>query len=129
MELQKRKQNRLTEYDYSTPNAYFITICTRNRKNLFWTDTEKRIDCPEKIPLTKHTCIQCLYSKYFLLNSIALLHKVIYIYILQFQNSPVLVNFFYSLKNDLFPEFVIQCLVNRQIYYYLLLWLMKVRRN
>jgi len=53
MELPKRKQNRLTEYDYSTPNAYFITICTRNRKNLFWTDTEKTVDCPEKVPLTK----------------------------------------------------------------------------
>ena len=52
MELPKRKQNRLTEYDYSTPNAYFITICTRNRINLFWTDTEKTIDCPEKVPLT-----------------------------------------------------------------------------
>ena len=38
MELPKRKQNRLTEYDYSTPNAYFITICTEKRKNLFWTD-------------------------------------------------------------------------------------------
>ncbi len=38
MELPKRKTNRLTEYDYSTPNAYFITICTKNRKNLFWVD-------------------------------------------------------------------------------------------
>ena len=53
MELPKRKQNRLTEYDYSMPNAYFITICTRNRKNLFWMDTEKPIDCLEKVPLTK----------------------------------------------------------------------------
>ena len=35
MESQKRKQNRLPEYDYSTPNAYFITICTDNRRNLF----------------------------------------------------------------------------------------------
>lgn len=38
MELTKRKQNRLTEYDYSRPNAYFITICTDNRRNLFWLD-------------------------------------------------------------------------------------------
>ena len=37
MELPKRKQNRLTDYDYSTPNAYFITICTDKRKPLFWT--------------------------------------------------------------------------------------------
>ena len=52
MELPKRKQNRLTEYDYSTPNAYFITVCTQNRKNLFWTDVGAVVDCPENIPLT-----------------------------------------------------------------------------
>ena len=52
MELPKRKPNRLTEYDYSTPNAYFITVCTQNRKNLFWTDVEAVIVRPENIPLT-----------------------------------------------------------------------------
>ena len=35
MELPKRKSPRLKNYDYSTPRAYFITICTHNRKNLF----------------------------------------------------------------------------------------------
>jgi len=34
--LPKRKNNRLKGYDYSTPGAYFITICTAERKNLFW---------------------------------------------------------------------------------------------
>ncbi len=34
MELPKRKQNRLTEYDYSTAGAYFITICTHERRNI-----------------------------------------------------------------------------------------------
>ena len=52
MELPKRKQNRLTEYDYSTPNAYFITICTHNRKNLFWKDVGAAIGRPENVPLT-----------------------------------------------------------------------------
>ena len=33
--LPKRKSPRLKEYDYSTPGAYFITICTYNRKCLF----------------------------------------------------------------------------------------------
>ena len=32
MELPKRKPNRLQEYDYSQPGAYFITICTQNRR-------------------------------------------------------------------------------------------------
>jgi len=34
MELPKRKPTRLKGYDYSTPGAYFITICTKDRKEL-----------------------------------------------------------------------------------------------
>ena len=34
MELPKRKPNRLPDYDYSSPSAYFITICTKQRKNI-----------------------------------------------------------------------------------------------
>ena len=52
MELPTRKQNRLKEYDYSTPNAYFITICTEKRKNLFWMDVGVIIDRPKNVPLT-----------------------------------------------------------------------------
>lgn len=36
MELAKRKPNRLKNYDYSRSGAYFITICTKNRRNLLW---------------------------------------------------------------------------------------------
>ncbi|MBQ2931370.1 MAG: transposase [Clostridia bacterium] len=32
MSLPKRKPTRLKDYDYSTPGAYFVTICTHNRK-------------------------------------------------------------------------------------------------
>jgi putative transposase len=32
---QNRKHIRLREYDYSWQNAYFITICTKDRKNFF----------------------------------------------------------------------------------------------
>ena len=34
--LQKRKEIRLKSFDYSTPGAYFVTICTNNRRKLFW---------------------------------------------------------------------------------------------
>ena len=34
-ELPKRKPNRLKDYDYSQNGAYFVTICTQNRENLF----------------------------------------------------------------------------------------------
>ena len=30
-----RKLNRLQEYDYSQPGYYFITLCTKNRQNIF----------------------------------------------------------------------------------------------
>jgi len=36
-----RKPNRLPNYDYSQYGSYHITICTHNRKNLFW------INCSE----------------------------------------------------------------------------------
>jgi putative transposase len=34
-ELHHRRSIRLKEYDYSTAGAYFITICTHNREQLF----------------------------------------------------------------------------------------------
>ena len=34
MELPKRKPNRLKQYDYSQPGAYFVTICTDKRRCL-----------------------------------------------------------------------------------------------
>ena len=35
MDYPIRKLPRLAEYDYATPGAYFITICTRNKQCLF----------------------------------------------------------------------------------------------
>ena len=35
--LPKRKSPRLKSFDYSTTGAYFITICTQNRKNILST--------------------------------------------------------------------------------------------
>ena len=52
MELPKRKPNRLTEYDYSQPGAYFITICTKNKKKLFWENVGASIARPEKPQLS-----------------------------------------------------------------------------
>ncbi len=34
MDLPKRKPTRLKGYDYGSPGAYFITICTYNRKQI-----------------------------------------------------------------------------------------------
>ncbi len=35
MDLSKRKSPRIPKYDYTTPNYYFITICTDNKKCIF----------------------------------------------------------------------------------------------
>ncbi len=69
MELPKRKLNRLTEYDYSTPNAYFITVCTDNRKNLFWENVGAITDRPQNVPLNKlgtivRQCIENIPKRY-----------------------------------------------------------------
>ena len=32
----QRKPNRLADFDYSTPGAYFITICTQDCKCILW---------------------------------------------------------------------------------------------
>ena len=47
MDLPKRKPNRLPEFDYNTPGAYFITICTKDRRNLFWLDVGASIARPQ----------------------------------------------------------------------------------
>ena len=60
MELPKRKPIRLPAYDYSSPGAYFVTICTHDRRcllsritvgadalggpSLQWTDTGKIVE-------------------------------------------------------------------------------------
>ena len=35
-ELPKRKPMRIADYDYSTPGAYFITVCVDGRKPILW---------------------------------------------------------------------------------------------
>ena len=39
--METRKPNRLKEYDYSMPDAYFVTICTTGKQHLLSTITSK----------------------------------------------------------------------------------------
>ena len=50
--LPKRQSIRIGDYDYSTPGAYFITICTSNREKIFWNDVGADIIRPENVPLS-----------------------------------------------------------------------------
>ena len=37
-ELPERKRNRLRNFDYSSVGIYFLTICTAERRNYFWSN-------------------------------------------------------------------------------------------
>ena len=52
MEYPQRKPNRLKEYDYSTPGAYFITICTKDKTNLFWENVGTSVTCSDDVVLS-----------------------------------------------------------------------------
>ena len=51
-ELPKRKDIRIPDFDYSTPGAYFITVCTANREKIFWNCVGADIICPQNVPLS-----------------------------------------------------------------------------
>ena len=50
--LPKRKQIRIEEFDYSTPGAYFITICSLNREKIFWSFRRGELSSPANLLLT-----------------------------------------------------------------------------
>jgi len=56
--LPERKRNRLKDFDYSTSGAYFITICTHERKkmlsNIVGGDV---LDAPKKVDLLPYGAI------------------------------------------------------------------------
>ena len=58
-ELATRKRNRLKNHDYSLPRAYFVKICTRDRKNIFWSKDQPNfvgatIGHPQNVELSSY---------------------------------------------------------------------------
>ena len=55
MDVEQRKPNRIESYDYSQTGAYFITICTQDRKRILSKITVGTgvLDCP-RVQLLKH---------------------------------------------------------------------------
>ncbi len=45
MDLPKRKNMRLKEYDYSETGRYFVTVCTYRRQNIFEIDSVGNTQC------------------------------------------------------------------------------------
>ncbi len=54
MELPKRKINRIPSYDYSQPNAYFITVCTMGRRKILWNNVGALIERPQDVPYSHY---------------------------------------------------------------------------
>ena len=52
-DLPTRKVIRIENYDYSSPGAYFITICTANREKVFWSDCRGDLRSPANVTLSK----------------------------------------------------------------------------
>ncbi|MBE5812628.1 MAG: transposase [Clostridiales bacterium] len=50
----ERKNIRLKEYDYSRNGAYFITICTKDKKQVFWNIVGADIIRPGNYVLSKY---------------------------------------------------------------------------
>lgn len=50
----KRRHPRLKEYDYSSDGAYFITICTKERRNYFWKNVGAAIGRPQDVELSEY---------------------------------------------------------------------------
>mgnify|MGYP003309204122 CR=1 FL=1 len=53
MELPVRKPNRMRGYDYSRPGLYFLTVCTRDKRCLFWENPGRDLQTPEELVLTE----------------------------------------------------------------------------
>ena len=61
MGLPQRKEHRLAGYDYSSPGGYFITICTKDKRNLFWASNQLVNDYPILTPTGK-IVLRCIQS-------------------------------------------------------------------
>ena len=75
MELPKRKNTRLKDYDYSQNGAYFITICTQDKKHLLGEIVgEENLDEPS----VGANCVrpQLSSSEQMVENEIATLSKI-----------------------------------------------------
>ena len=52
MECPRRRNVRIPGFDYRTPGAYFLTVCTANREKLLWSDGRGDLRSPANVPLS-----------------------------------------------------------------------------
>ena len=64
MQKQSRKHNRLENYDYSQNGAYFVTICTQDRKPVLSTIVGDGFPVPKPIGKISEEYIRWIAEKY-----------------------------------------------------------------
>ena len=64
-EFSKRKHPRLKNYDYSSSGAYFVTVCTHNRKCVLSRIVGRGLVCAFKSLTTKKCKEVCFIDKLF----------------------------------------------------------------
>lgn len=64
MELPRRKRNRLKNYDYSSHGAYFVTICTEERKKTLCDIVGDGFPVPKRAGQISETYIGIIENKY-----------------------------------------------------------------
>ena len=50
--LPQRKSIRIDNYDYASPGAYYVTVCTSNREKILWKSVGADIIRPDNPPLS-----------------------------------------------------------------------------
>ena len=53
-ELQTRKEIRLKDYDYGSTGTYFVTVCAKERENIFWEDVGTTIGRQSDVNLSHY---------------------------------------------------------------------------
>ena len=64
MELSERKPNRLRDYNYSTNGAYFVTICTQDRKKILSDIVGDGFPVPKPYGMIAEKFIEQIPAKY-----------------------------------------------------------------
>ncbi len=60
IKLKSRKQNRSEYIDYSAAGAYFVTICAKDKKKLFWNMEKLQ---PQKIAENFHNAVGAIINR------------------------------------------------------------------
>ena len=64
MELPQRKPNRLSDYDYDQNGAYFVTVCTQDRRKILSTIVGDGSPVPKPAGMIAETMIAQIPDKY-----------------------------------------------------------------